>query len=126
MKSPGHRQHPTHRIVERRDAGRLRVQLGADVLAESNDVIEVDEDGNPRRFYFPRADVRMDALAPSETHSHCPFKGDARYFSLKFGDGLLADAAWSYETPYEEHAGLAGRIAFWSEKFEDLQVKPAG
>jgi uncharacterized protein (DUF427 family) len=125
MKSPGHQQHPTHRLVERREPRRLRVQLGADVLAESADVIELDEDGHPRRYYFPRADVRMDALLPSETTSHCPFKGDARYFSLKFGDGVMADAAWSYEQPYDEHAAIAGRIAFWSEKFEDLQVKPA-
>jgi len=124
MKSPGHRQHPTHRVAEKRVPGRVRVLYGADVLAESSDVIEVDEDGNPRRWYFPRRDVRMDALEPSETRSHCPFKGDASYFSLRAGDGLVPDAVWSYEAPYDEHADLAGRVAFWTEKFENLQVKP--
>jgi len=78
MKSPGHRQHPTHRVAETRVPARMRVLYGADVLAESSDVIEVDEDGNPRRWYFPRQDVRMDALEPSETRSHCPFKGTRR------------------------------------------------
>src|SRR4051812_30383942 len=125
MKSPGHQQHPDHRVLEKPVSQRLRAQMGAQVLAESTAAIEVDEDGNPRRFYFPRADVRMAALVPSETRSHCPFKGDARYYSLKLGDRVLADVAWSYETPYDEHAALAGRIAFWTEKFDGLAVAPA-
>jgi uncharacterized protein (DUF427 family) len=125
VKSPGHQQHPTHRVVEKPVPGRLRATLGDAVLADSTDVLELDEDGNPRRFYFPRADVRMDALVPSETRSHCPFKGDASYFSLKTAEGLVADAAWSYETPYDEHAAIAGRIAFWTEKAAELRVAPA-
>lgn len=123
MRSPGHQQHPEHQVVERRVAGPLRVQLGADVLAESADVIEVDEDGNPPRYYFPRADVRMDALTRTPETTHCPFKGDAAYFSLALGDGTMRQAAWSYEQPYDEHAALKDRIAFWSEKFEDMQFK---
>jgi uncharacterized protein (DUF427 family) len=124
MKSPGHQQHPSHRVLEKPVSQRLRAQMGAQVLAESTAAIEVDEDRNPRRFYFPRADVRMAALVPSETRSHCPFKGDARYYSLKLGDRVLADVAWSYETPYDEHAALAGRIAFWTEKIDGLSVAP--
>jgi len=38
----------------------------------------------------------------------------------------MPDAVWSYEAPYDEHADLAGRLAFWTEKFENLQVKPVG
>jgi len=125
VKSPGHQQHPTHRVLEKPVAGPLRASLGASTVAESADVLELDEDGNPRRFYFPRADVRMDALVPSETRTHCPFKGDARYWSLRTDGGLVEDAAWSYETPYDEHAAIAGRIAFWTEKLTDLRIEPA-
>ena len=123
MKSPGHESHPDHKVVEVPVTGKLRVQVGADVFAESTDVIEVIEDRNPPRYYFPREDVRMDTLTRSDTHTHCAFKGDASYFSLTFGDGKVIDAAWTYETPYDEHRALAGRIAFWSEKFEDMQFK---
>ena len=123
MQSPGHRDHPGHRVSEKPVRGKMRAQLGADVLAESSDVIEVDEDQNPPRYYFPRGDVRMDRLAPSETRTYCPFKGEASYFSMELGDGPLPDAAWTIESPYDEHADLKSRVAFYSEKFDGLQFK---
>jgi uncharacterized protein (DUF427 family) len=123
MKSPGHRDHPEHKVLQKAVHGKMRAQLGADVLAESSSVIEVDEDQNPPRFYFPRGDVRMDRLAPSETRTYCPFKGEASYFSMELGDGPLPDAAWTIESPYDEHADLKGRVAFYSEKFDGLQFK---
>jgi uncharacterized protein (DUF427 family) len=123
MQSPGHREHPEHQVREQRLPRKLRAQLGADVLAESDDVIEVDEDGNPPRYYFPRGDVRMDRLTPSATRTYCPFKGEASYYALAFGDGKMPDAVWTLQQPYDEHADLKGRIAFMSEKFEDLQFE---
>ena len=123
MQSPGHREHPEHHVRQKPVPGRMRAQLGADVLAESSDVIEVDEDQNPPRYYFPRDDVRMDRMTPSETRTYCPFKGEASYFSLELGDGPLPDAAWAIESPYDEHADLKSRIAFYSEKFDGLQFK---
>jgi uncharacterized protein (DUF427 family) len=121
MHSPAHRQHPGHAVVEKPVPGRFRARIGADVLAESDRVLEVDEDGCPARYYFPRESVRMDALQRSETHTHCPFKGDASYFAIELHDGLLEDAAWSYERPYDEHRALAGRIAFDPDRIADLQ-----
>ena len=123
MKSPGHREHPEHKVTEKPVPGKMRAQLGADVLAESSNVIEVDEDQNPPRYYFPRGDVRMDRMTPSETRTYCPFKGEASYFSMELGDGPLPDAAWTIESPYDEHADLKNRIAFYSEKFDGLQFK---
>ena len=123
MKSPGHREHPEHQVLEKPVRGKMRAQLGADVLAESSNVIEVDEDQNPPRYYFPRSDVRMDRLTPSATRTTCPFKGTASYFSMELGDGPSPDAAWTIETPYDEHADLKSRIAFYSEKFDGLQFK---
>ena len=123
MKSPGHRDHPEHQVLEKPVHGRMRAQLGADVLAESSDVIEVDEDDCPPRYYFPRDDVRMDRLSPTDTRTYCPFKGEASYFALELGDGPLPDAAWTIESPYDEHADLKSRIAFYSEKFDGLQFR---
>jgi uncharacterized protein (DUF427 family) len=123
MQSPGHRDHPEHHVIERPVQGRLRAQLGADVLAESDDVIEVDEDGNPPRYYFPRDSVRMDRMSASDTHTYCPFKGEASYFTMDFLDGQMPDAAWTLKDPYDEHADLKDRVAFYSEKFDGLQFK---
>jgi len=123
MRSPGHREHPEHHVDERRVPGRLRALLGADVLADSDDVIEVDEDGNPPRYYFARDDVRMDRMSASDTRTYCPFKGEASYFTMEFLDGQMPDAAWTLKEPYDEHADLKDRVAFYSEKFDGLQFK---
>jgi uncharacterized protein (DUF427 family) len=123
MQSPGHREHPEHHVLEKPVRGKMRAQIGDDVLAESSRVIEVDEDQNPPRYYFPREDVRMDRMKASDTHTYCPFKGEASYFSMELGDGPLADAAWTLKSPYDEHADLKDRVAFYSEKFDGLQFR---
>src|SRR5689334_1359201 len=74
-KSPGHQQHPDHRVAERHLDQRMTVTINGEVIADSRDVIEVDEDRSPARFYFPRTDVKMDKLQPTSTTSQCPYKG---------------------------------------------------
>jgi uncharacterized protein (DUF427 family) len=124
MRSPGHREHPQHRVLERPVPGRLQARVGDDVLAESDDAIEVDEDGNPPRYYFPRGDVRPGALRRTSSPTHCPYKGDGVLFAVDLGDGTsVADGAWSYEQPYDEHAALKDRVAFWSDKFVNIDFK---
>lgn len=124
-KSPGHQQHPEHRVLERRLRQRMMVSVNGDVVADSKDVIQVDEDRSPRRFYFPRTDVKMEKLRPSPLTTQCPFKGTARYFSISAGGKQLEDSVWSYETPYDEHADLAGRVAFYDDKMPEIQVESA-
>ena len=76
----------------------------------------------PPVFYVPRGDVHMERLAPSATTSHCPFKGDASYFSVPGGP---ADVAWSYETPLPAAAAIAGHLAFYPDKAE-IETVPFG
>ena len=97
-----------HRISTRPCPGRVRVVHDGVLLAESDRALELRETGAPTRLYLPREDVRMDLLAPSATTSHCPFKGDAVYFSAPGG----ADAFWSYAAPpAAEAAPIAGMLA---------------
>lgn len=124
-KSPGHEQHPEHRVDERHLDQRMMVSVGGEVIADSKDVIRVDEGNYPARFYFPRSDVKMDKLQASQKTTECPFKGTARYFSISSGGKELKDSVWSYETPYDEHADLAGRVAFWDDKMPEIQVRQA-
>lgn len=125
MKSPGHQQHPEHKVRETRVNHRVSATLAGKVIAESDDVIRVDEDGAPPRYYFPRDSVKVDKLSRTETHTHCPFKGDASYYSITQGQQQLKDAVWSYEAPYDEHAALAGRLAFYDDKHPAIQVREA-
>ncbi|RZL31840.1 MAG: DUF427 domain-containing protein [Rubrivivax sp.] len=122
-KSPGHREHPEHRVVESRVAGRMTVELGGTCLADSRDVVRLEEDGHPARFYFPRDDVQMQFLKPSSTTTTCPFKGRASYFSLRTEGAKADDAVWSYEEPYAEHVGLTGRLAFDESTSEALLIR---
>jgi len=124
-RSPGHQQWPDHQIREKHLQQRMQVRIGEDVIADSNDVIRVDEDGHPARFYFPRSDVRMDKLTRTDTHTECPFKGTADYFSVNSGRQRFEDAVWTYEQPYEEHAELQHRLAFYDDKMPQLQVLAA-
>ena len=104
-----------HRITTHPLAGTVRVAKDGQVLAESSRAVALEETGLPTRYYLPREDVRTDLLTPSATTSHCPFKGDATYFSAPGAD----DAFWVYEAPSEEDAlPVAGLLAPWPGRVE--------
>jgi uncharacterized protein (DUF427 family) len=79
-----------------------------EVLAESDDIVTVE--GNP---YFPRASLREDVLRPSDTHTVCPWKGTASYYSVEVGGQVNADAVWYYPEPKKAAAQITDRVAFW-------------
>jgi uncharacterized protein (DUF427 family) len=123
-KSPGHQKWPDHQVREQRLRERIQVKVNGEVIGESNDVIRVDEDGSPARFYFPRADVAMDHLQPTATMTQCPFKGTAHYFSVDAGGARLKDAVWTYEDPYDEHQTLKERLSFYDDRMPQIQIAP--
>ena len=99
-----------HRIATHPFAGHVQVLREGQVLAESGRAVALEETGLPTRYYLPRDDVRTDLLEASDTTSHCPFKGDATYFSA----AGAKDAFWVYEAPSEEDASpIAGMLAPW-------------
>lgn len=125
-KSPGHAKWPDHQVKELHSDQHVRVEVDGELIADSRNVVRVDEDKHPVRYYFPRTDVRMELLERSATTTECPFKGTATYFHLRTGDRKLEDAAWSYETPYDEHLGLRDRLAFYDERYPDIRVQVVG
>ena len=110
-----------HRITTRKGSERVRVIAGGEVVAESTRPVVLSETGLPDRYYLPREDVRMDLLTPSDTTSHCPFKGDAGYFSA---DGAR-DAFWTYEQPIDGREDIAGLLAPWPGRV-DVRVGGVG
>lgn len=125
MKSPGHRKWPEHKVEETHFDGRVKVEVNGEVIADSRDVVKLEEDNHPPRYYFPRGDVRMDKLSRSATTTACPFKGTAHYFGIRAGDKTLEDAVWTYEDPYEEHQALKDRVAFYDDKLPEIAIRPA-
>ncbi|SFT94621.1 DUF427 domain-containing protein [Halomonas saccharevitans] len=97
------------RITLHPHARRVRVVIDGTLIADTTRAIELRETGYPPRQYLPRDDVRMDLLTPSETTTHCPFKGDASYFAF----GEYEDVAWSYENPLASIQEIEGRVVFY-------------
>jgi uncharacterized protein (DUF427 family) len=83
------------------------------VIAESDDTVVVE--GN---HYFPIASVDAGVLRASTTTTHCPWKGDASYYSLELDGATSADAAWFYPDPKPAASEITERVAFW----KDVQV----
>ncbi|CAA9515214.1 MAG: hypothetical protein AVDCRST_MAG30-2720 [uncultured Solirubrobacteraceae bacterium] len=104
----GHLRDPFHRVDALESSRRVRVTLNGEAVAESSRPVMVFETGLPPRPYLPRADVKPGVLAPSETRSICPYKGEASYWSV----AGIEDGAWSYETPLPEALRAAGHVSF--------------
>ena len=92
------------------------VRAGGAVLAESHAALQLDEDGHGPVIYFPRNDVAMAFVEPSAVRTKCPHKGEAAYFHIAAATGRIADAAWSYDTPVAGAEGIAGHLAFDTDK----------
>jgi uncharacterized protein (DUF427 family) len=104
------------RRIETRPAGvRVRVTFNGEVIADSRDAILLEESRYAPVYYIPRKDVKMERLVRSDNRTHCPFKGDASYFSFKGGP---ENAVWSYEQPYDDMSVIKDLLAFYPDKVE--------
>jgi len=124
--APGFKKYPQHRVEARPASARVRVVYEGDVIADTREAVELHETFGPGRktvapvvYYIPRKDVKMDRLERTTHSTHCPFKGDASYFSLKGGPG---NAVWSYEAPYDEMAAIKEHVAFYPDKVDSIEV----
>lgn len=105
----------------------VRATWNGTTLAESDHTILVE--GNQ---YFPASDVVSATLTPSDTHSHCPWKGDASYYSVVADGQTNADAAWYYPEPFDAAATIKDYVAFWKgvevtgANADTPEIRPAG
>ena len=95
---------------------RMRVEFNGVWVADSRRAVVLHETRQPPAYYFPREDVRMDLLERTSQVTHCPFRGNATYWTLR-SDGAVADnAAWSYDEPYEDGRPIKGHISFYPDR----------
>lgn len=113
---------PDHPIKIAPFAGRVMVRAGDRTIADTTRALRLAEASYPAVFYVPRADADMAALARSTHKTHCPYKGEASYFSLPTGEAGL-NGVWTYETPYEAVAAIRDHLAFYPDKVA-FEVKP--
>ncbi|AXI80460.1 DUF427 domain-containing protein [Peterkaempfera bronchialis] len=113
-----HPRSPYTRVDILPSSRRVRVEIEGTQVAESRSPRVLFETGLPPRFYLPKTDVRLDLLEPSDTVSHCPYKGRADHLSARIGGRLLPDVAWTYPTPLPESARIAGLVCFYDTRAE--------
>jgi uncharacterized protein (DUF427 family) len=113
-----HPRDPYTRVDILPSSRHIRIEVDGVTIAETDKPTLLFETGLPVRYYLPMTHVRMDLLGPSESVSHCPYKGEAEWWSLRVGEDGLPDAAWSYPTPLPESQKIAGLISFYTEKVD--------
>jgi uncharacterized protein (DUF427 family) len=92
---------PDHPIMISRSEKRVRVRVGGDLIADTSEALDLKESTYPVVHYVPRSAVQMVRLVKTDHSTHCPYKGDATYFSIVAKDGTrVENAVWSYETPF--------------------------
>jgi uncharacterized protein (DUF427 family) len=121
MKTPG----PDHPITLAPATGRWRALFAGHVIADSADAIVLQEAGYAPVVYFPRKDVAMEYMSRTDRATHCPYKGDAAYYTILMDGELAENAVWTYERPYPAMDQIGERLAFYTDKVEVYEVDDA-
>jgi uncharacterized protein (DUF427 family) len=94
---------------------RVRITFNGEVIADSQDALRLEEGKYAPVYYVPRKDVKMERLIRTSHTSHCPYKGDATYYSISNGQ-TARNAVWSYEQPLDGVAAIKERLAFYPDR----------
>ena len=124
-----HPRDPYVRVDILASSRHVRVELDGVTVADCAHPVILFETRLPPRYYVPLSDIRMDLLRPSDTHTVCPYKGTAGYWSVDTGRELHPDIVWIYRTPLPESQKIAGLACFYDEKADiyldgELQQRP--
>jgi uncharacterized protein (DUF427 family) len=114
-----HPRNPYVRVDALRSTRSVRIELDGEILGESASPVMVFETGLPTRYYLNRTELNFDNLVPTETVTSCPYKGETSgYWTVRIGDTIHPDLAWSYDFPTRQLLPIAGSIAFYNEKVD--------
>jgi len=110
-----------HSITIERNGSRVRVTVAGRIVADTRRALILRESNYPLVQYIPRDDVDMTLLERSDNQSHCPYKGDAAYYSIAIAGGRGKNAVWTYETPYDAVAEIKGYLAFYPDRVDSIE-----
>lgn len=105
---------------------RVIVRLDGAVIADSTRALVMRAPGTSDQQYIPREDVNMGRLQRTSHHTRCPYKGDASYWTIQGKDRVVENGVWSYETPLPPMAPITGYLAFYQDRVDPIEERPAG
>jgi len=112
-----------HPITIEPTPGRVQVRVNGELVADTRAALGLHESTYPVVYYFPLADVDPKVLTSTDTHTYCPYKGEAGYYSVTAAGRTVEDAIWEYRAPYPAVAAIVGHVAFYPDK-ADITVDP--
>ena len=118
MREPG----PDHPIDIAPFGRHVTVRFAGQVVAETDNALELREATLKPVLYIPRADARMALLQRTDHGTHCPYKGDASYYSIQANGQVSENAIWSYEAPFPAMAQIEGHLAFYPNRVDSIDV----
>ncbi|GGF10157.1 hypothetical protein GCM10011611_14650 [Aliidongia dinghuensis] len=116
---------PDHPITIERNPARVTVTLAGRVVADTTEALTLREATYPAVLYIPRRDVDMTLLERTDHATYCPYKGDCAYYSIPLGGDRSVTAVWTYEQPYPAVAEIAGHLAFYPNRVDRIEERPA-
>ena len=112
---------PEHPITIARNGKRVRIRFAGQVIADTTRALTLQEANYATVQYIPRDDAAMSLLQCTAHASHCPYKGDASYFTIEAGGRVAENAVWSYQQPYPAMAEIAGHLAFYASRVDAIE-----
>ena len=109
---------PAHKILVHDIGKRVRIMFGGETIADTTAAKMLHESNLLPVYYIPQEDVRSEFLEATDHSTHCPFKGDASYWSVCVGDQTAENAVWGYEEPNDELPVLKGLVAFYLDHMD--------
>ena len=109
---------PRHRVLLTPFPRRVRAEFNGATVLDTSEGVLLHESNLLPVLYVPERDVQADLLRPTDHHTHCPFKGDASYWSIHVGDRVAENAVWSYPDPIESAPWLKGYLAFYFDRLD--------
>lgn len=113
-----HARDPHKRVDIMPSSRHVQVIVDGQLVAESRRPTLLFETSLPARYYLPQEDIAMEYLRETAHTSACPYKGTARYWSVKIGDAVRPNLVWSYPEPLDEAAKIRGLLCFFNEKVD--------
>ena len=115
---------PAPHITIEPNPHRVIVRLGGAIIADSTRALVMRAPGTPDVQYIPRDDVDMASLIRTSHVTHCPYKGDASYWSIRSGSRTVDNAVWSYEAPFDAMTAIKGHLAFYADRVDSIEEQP--
>ena len=116
---------PDHPITVSAEPHRVRVTFAGRVVADTRRALSLAEASYAPVMYIPREDVDQTMLERTDHKTHCPYKGEASYYSIRTDNRVAHNAVWTYEQPLPAVVAIAGHMAFYPNRVDSMEQLPA-